>query len=241
MKRYGTPQITETAAKNAQARVLTRRLRPCSPCACPRLPIMPGAGNAVAWPGLSSTDRQLQIRSEREGDTYAVRLVGELDLSGCEATEKALLEAEASDAPRVLIDIDELTFVDSQGLRVILPGTPPRRGRRRRASAGNARARLRRRDPAADRDGPDTALRLSDRLAGRPGLRIRSSWVHPGPGHATRGNSGGGHRYRRSRRPSPAPGDWWLVVSWLIRNEGGWRCRPYRKVQPAPRQRRSRR
>jgi anti-sigma B factor antagonist len=85
---------------------------------------------------LSSSERQLQIRSEREGDTHAVRLIGELDLAGCEATEEALLEAEASDAPRVLIDIDELKFIDSQGLRVLL------QAHRRDEEAGAGRLRV---------------------------------------------------------------------------------------------------
>ena len=67
-----------------------------------------------------SADHQLEIRTEHEGDTYVIRLVGELDLAVCDLTERSVLAAEASDAKRILIDIDSLTFIDSHGLRVLL-------------------------------------------------------------------------------------------------------------------------
>ena len=69
---------------------------------------------------LSGPDRQLEIRTDREGDTVAVRLIGELDLAGCDLAEHALLAAEATDAKTVLVDIDGLEFIDSHGLRIIL-------------------------------------------------------------------------------------------------------------------------
>jgi anti-sigma B factor antagonist len=65
-------------------------------------------------------DRELEIRTEREGDTYVVRLIGELDLAGCDLTEQALLAADASEATSILIDIDRLEFIDSHGLRILL-------------------------------------------------------------------------------------------------------------------------
>jgi anti-anti-sigma factor len=85
---------------------------------------------------LTSTDRQLEILSEREGDTHAVRLVGELDLAGCDLAEAALLEAEASDAPTLLVDIDGLEFIDSHGLRILL------RAQRRDEASGAGRLRV---------------------------------------------------------------------------------------------------
>jgi anti-anti-sigma factor len=83
-----------------------------------------------------SNDRQLEIRTEREEDTYVVRLLGELDLAGCDLTEQALLTAEQSDAKSILVDIDGLEFIDSHGLRILL------RAQRRDEEAGGGRLRL---------------------------------------------------------------------------------------------------
>lgn len=44
---------------------------------------------------------------------------GELDLNGCPALEAALLEAEQTNAAQILVDLGELTFVDSSGLGVL--------------------------------------------------------------------------------------------------------------------------
>ena len=85
---------------------------------------------------VGGADRQLEIRTEREGETYVVRLVGELDLSGCDLTEQALLGAEASDAQNILVDIDGLEFIDSQGLRILL------RALRRDQESGRERLRV---------------------------------------------------------------------------------------------------
>ena len=85
---------------------------------------------------VSGPDRQLEIRSDRAGDTYVIRLVGELDLAGCDLTEQAVLAAEASDATNILVDIDELEFIDSHGLRILL------RAQRRDEESGRERLRV---------------------------------------------------------------------------------------------------
>jgi anti-sigma B factor antagonist len=61
-----------------------------------------------------------EIATERDGDTYVVRLLGELDLSGCDRLEGELARAEETDASTILLDIDSLTFIDSHGLRTVL-------------------------------------------------------------------------------------------------------------------------
>jgi anti-anti-sigma factor len=85
---------------------------------------------------VSGPDRQLEIRTEREGDAYVVRLIGELDLAGCDLTEQALVAAEASDAASILIDIDGLDFIDSHGLRTLI------RAQRRDEEADGGRLRV---------------------------------------------------------------------------------------------------
>lgn len=54
-----------------------------------------------------------------KGGDYVVSLWGELDLSGGPDLEAALLAAEQSDATRILVDLGELTFIDSSGLEVL--------------------------------------------------------------------------------------------------------------------------
>lgn len=62
----------------------------------------------------------LTIRSDRDGDDYVVALAGELDVAGVPRLESELHEAEASDAGRIVLDLGELEFVDSIGMRIIL-------------------------------------------------------------------------------------------------------------------------
>jgi stage II sporulation protein AA (anti-sigma F factor antagonist) len=53
-------------------------------------------------------------------DAYVIELAGELDLTSREQFDRALDAAEASDKPRILIDLDRLRFIDSTGLQGIL-------------------------------------------------------------------------------------------------------------------------
>lgn len=73
---------------------------------------------------MSATDSPsvspLEIKTGQEGDTYVVRLIGELDLAASEEAEEALLQAQESKAATILLDIDELRFIDSEGLRILL-------------------------------------------------------------------------------------------------------------------------
>ncbi len=60
------------------------------------------------------------IAAAREGDSYVIRVEGELDLSECSQLEGALREAEASLATRILLDLDELAFIDAAGLSLLV-------------------------------------------------------------------------------------------------------------------------
>jgi anti-anti-sigma factor len=92
----------------------------------------------VTSSGESSGQKGLRIDAAREKDTWTIRLSGELDLGNSEQLDAALLEAEASDATRILLDVDELRFIDSTGLRVILRATrrAERTGDRLRVTRG---------------------------------------------------------------------------------------------------------
>lgn len=83
----------------------------------------PGGHPAVFLP--------FEISTTRRGDLYAIRVEGELDLSECPQLESALGEAEASLAGQILLDLEELAFIDAAGLSVLVAAW------RRSAANGN--------------------------------------------------------------------------------------------------------
>lgn len=76
---------------------------------------------AVGSSGRTALLRPLfAIDTAKEGDTCVIRVSGELDLFECPRLERALREAEASQAVRVLLELEELTFIDAAGLSVLV-------------------------------------------------------------------------------------------------------------------------
>jgi anti-anti-sigma factor len=71
--------------------------------------------------------------------TLAVR--GELDISGVEELERALAEVESTEPQVIVIDLREVTFLDSSGLRSLLATD------RRAKAAGRRLALVRGPDP----------------------------------------------------------------------------------------------
>lgn len=55
-----------------------------------------------------------------EGDTYVVRIRGELDRYDCPRLEQILVAADSSHATRIVLDIEELSFIDGAGVEVLL-------------------------------------------------------------------------------------------------------------------------
>jgi len=62
----------------------------------------------------------LTLRSERDGDTHAITVSGELDLASAPDLEAELQAVEASDARTIMLDLAGLDFIDSTGLRLLL-------------------------------------------------------------------------------------------------------------------------
>jgi anti-sigma B factor antagonist len=83
----------------------------------------------------SAADRRLEIQTSSEQGTYVIRLRGELDLSSCEAVDAELRRAESEPVDRILLDVNELQFIDSTGLQVILKA-------KRRADISGRRLRI---------------------------------------------------------------------------------------------------
>jgi anti-anti-sigma factor len=71
---------------------------------------------------------------EKEARGTAVRLVlaGDLDLATADEAERAILAAEESQPPILILDLSELAFMDSTGLRVVLSAAQRAGDERRR-------------------------------------------------------------------------------------------------------------
>jgi anti-sigma B factor antagonist len=62
----------------------------------------------------------LEIRLEARSDAVVVVVCGACDLSCHEQLRERLLEAEALDRPEVVVDLTGASFIDSNGLRVLI-------------------------------------------------------------------------------------------------------------------------
>ena len=71
----------------------------------------------------------LVVRSEHEGDAQIIELIGELDLDGAPRLEEELRAAEAGDATSIVVDLGQLEFIDSTGLRLLVMATDRAAGR----------------------------------------------------------------------------------------------------------------
>jgi anti-anti-sigma factor len=71
---------------------------------------------------VNSQHPYLTIGVTNAPEAHTVLLGGEADLSGAAKIETALADAAASEAERVIVDLRNLTFIDSSGLRALLRG-----------------------------------------------------------------------------------------------------------------------
>ena len=62
---------------------------------------------------------RLRMRSARDGDAHVIRLTGELDLTSADGVEQELRRVELTDAHAIVVDLRELTFIDSMGVRLL--------------------------------------------------------------------------------------------------------------------------
>lgn len=86
-----------------------------------RSPISTTQDLAIGSSGQTTFPRPLfAIDAAKEGGAFVIRVNGELDLFECPRLERALREAEASHAIRILLDLEELTFIDAAGLSVLV-------------------------------------------------------------------------------------------------------------------------
>ena len=75
------------------------------------------------------------VQTARNDDRLAIIPTGEFDMSTADKLDDAVRAAEATDAKRIIIDLTEVTFMDSTGLKVLLEAVA-------RARANSNRLRL---------------------------------------------------------------------------------------------------
>jgi anti-sigma B factor antagonist len=67
---------------------------------------------------------------EQQGKATIVRLAGELDLYNADEARDALADASEQDPERIVIDLSEISFVDSTGLGVLVAARSKLKNRR---------------------------------------------------------------------------------------------------------------
>jgi anti-anti-sigma factor len=63
---------------------------------------------------------EFTMTSGREGDVHAIALAGELDLAAARLVQDELERVEASDVLSIVVDLSGLTFMDSNGVRLLV-------------------------------------------------------------------------------------------------------------------------
>jgi anti-sigma B factor antagonist len=76
--------------------------------------------NDVRYDLRVSAQDHLQVDARSEQDRVVLALAGELDLASSPIFERALEDPAIAASPLLVLDLDDLKFVDSTGLRIIL-------------------------------------------------------------------------------------------------------------------------
>jgi anti-anti-sigma factor len=69
---------------------------------------------------LGLDDRHFAVHSERINGCARVRVAGEMDLAVIGAVDREIERVEATDATKIVLDLDQLEFMDASGLRLLL-------------------------------------------------------------------------------------------------------------------------
>ena len=82
-----------------------------------------------------------RFETSQRGDQHVVRLYGDFDITGFKQVDEELARIQADGRPTVTLDLRELTFIDSSGIRAILRADARARalGRRLQLTAGPER------------------------------------------------------------------------------------------------------
>jgi anti-sigma B factor antagonist len=84
---------------------------------------------------MSNREPALRIETVPGPDACWIRIRGELDLAGCPGLELVIGEAEQTQARRIILDLEQLRFIDSAGLGALLNAS-------RRSASNGGRLRI---------------------------------------------------------------------------------------------------
>jgi anti-anti-sigma factor len=87
---------------------------------------------------LELDGRPFEVESERTQAGHRIRIAGEMDLSVIDAVEREIKHAEEANSGRIVLDLDELEFVDAAGIRMILEADARSKGTRHRLQVTRA-------------------------------------------------------------------------------------------------------
>ena len=84
-------------------------------------PVRPPPEFGPAHPDLGGRSLRISIHRDRDPvETVAIALSGELDLASAGGLDAAIREAEATDIGWIIVDLSDVSFIDSTGLSVLL-------------------------------------------------------------------------------------------------------------------------
>lgn len=83
-----------------------------------RDPHEPGSTDEDSEPAVAISP--VSVATSRRDEVVTVALAGELDIAAADRVSEALAEAQPTGAERLVIDLRQLSFLDSSGLRVLI-------------------------------------------------------------------------------------------------------------------------
>jgi anti-anti-sigma factor len=66
------------------------------------------------------TGRPFAVRSERSDREHRVQVFGEIDMAVTDVVDSEMRRVEATDAETILLDLDQLEFLDASGIRLLI-------------------------------------------------------------------------------------------------------------------------
>ena len=81
--------------------------------------------------GTLALDGQFEVKSEHTSAGHRIRVVGEMDLSVIDVVDREIRHAEEADSERIVLDLDQLEFLDAAGIRMLLDADARSKGKGR--------------------------------------------------------------------------------------------------------------
>jgi anti-sigma B factor antagonist len=74
----------------------------------------------VEYTYLPSEEASFRLDVRTADNGWIIQAAGELDLATAPELEREMRRAEASDATRIVLDLHDVTFIDSTGIRLLV-------------------------------------------------------------------------------------------------------------------------